>query len=167
MPAGEKSESTKKWSTVLKVIGGASAVISLLLALNQATGLLQAFRIHQKEFSDAMKIGQQQQERGDYAAAFQSFKQASELDPVDRKAQSLEAQAAMLWIENAHIDEGQTFSGIVVPLLPVLDKALTHTKGEKAADLVAHIGWANFSSQQRSSQPGRAAASGTLDSRKL
>ncbi len=57
-------------ATALKWVGGAAAVVSLLLALNQVTGLMQNFRIHHTEFSEAMKSGEQQQERGDYPAAF-------------------------------------------------------------------------------------------------
>ena len=138
-------ESKSKPFALLKLIGGVGAVLSLLIALNQVTGLVQTFRIHHKVFSDAIRVGQQQEERGDYAAAFESFKRASETDPIDREAQDLEAHASMLWLENTYIlPEDHKFSDIVNPLLPVLDRALAHSKGPKAADLVAHIGWANF-----------------------
>ena len=130
-------------TTALKWIGGATAVISLLLALNQITGVLQNFRIHHKEFAEVMKAGGQQQDRGDYPAAFESFKRATELDPIDRGAQKREAQAAMLWLENAH-SKDKSFTELANQLVPVLDKALSDAKGPAAADLLAHIGWANF-----------------------
>jgi tetratricopeptide (TPR) repeat protein len=142
--AGENASAKKvTLATALKWIGGITAVISLLLALNQVTGLLQNFRVHHKEFSEAMKAGQQEQERGDYPAAFDSFKRAVELDPVDRDAQKHQAQAAMLWLENVQTRE-RSFTDTANLVLPVLDKSLSNAKGQYAADLLAHIGWANF-----------------------
>ncbi len=105
---------------------------------------MQNFRIHHAEFAEAMKAGEQQQERGDYPAAFDSFKHAAELDPIDRGAQKREAQAAMLWLENAHSSKDKSFTELANQLVPVLDKALTDAKGPAAADILAHIGWANF-----------------------
>ncbi len=130
-------------ATALKWIGAVAAVISLLLGLNQVTGLLQKFRVHHQEFTETMKAAEQQQARGDYPAAFESFKHAVELDPVDRRAQEREAQAAMLWLENVHA-QNQSFTEIANQLLPVLDKSLSNSQGQDAADLLAHIGWANF-----------------------
>ena len=131
-------------ATALKWVGGAAAVVSLLLALNQVTGLVQNFRIHHAEFSEAMKAGEQQQERADYPAAFDSFKHAVELDPIDRGALQHEADVAMLWLENAHSSKDKSFTDLANQLVPVLDKALTDAKGPAAADILAHIGWANF-----------------------
>jgi tetratricopeptide (TPR) repeat protein len=128
---------------LLKLAGGIAAVVSFFLTINQFTGILQGFRIHHKEFSDAMRVGQQQLERGDYPAAFESFQRATELDPVDRDAQYQQARVAMAWLDNLHTN-GRTFTEVVGPLVPALDKALVHAKGRAAADLIAHIGWANF-----------------------
>src|SRR5215475_12383555 len=98
----DTAEKTARWGVMLKWMGGVTAVISLLLGLNQATGVVQKFRLYHKEFSETMKAGKQQLDRTDYPAAFASFKHAIELDPVDREAQAREAEAAMLWLENAH-----------------------------------------------------------------
>ncbi len=128
----------------LKAVGAVAAVVSLLLALNQVTGLVQNLRIHHKEFSEAMKSGGQEQAREDYGAAFRSFKHATELDPIDREAQAKETEAAMFWLENVHANEKQTFTDVANQLLPVFDKALVKAKGQAAGDLLAHIAWANF-----------------------
>ena len=133
-----------RWTGLLKIIGVISAVLSFLLVLNQATGVLQTFRIHHKEFGEAMSAGQQEQGREDYPAAFASFKHAVELDPIDRTAQEQETKAAMLWLENARANETQSFLDIVNQTLPVLDRALANAKGSAAADIVAHIALANF-----------------------
>ena len=144
--SSESAQTPRKSSpvaTALKWIGGVAAVISLLLGLNQVTGVLQTFRVHHKEFAEAMKAGELEQERGDYPAAFDSFKRAVELDPVDRDAQKHQAQAAMLWLENVQTRE-RSFTDTANLVLPVLDKSLSNAKGQYAADLLAHIGWANF-----------------------
>ena len=132
-----------KIGAALKAAGAATAVISLLLAANQVTGVVQTFRVHHKEFSEAIAAGKQELGRGDYPAAFASFTHAGDLDPIDREAQNLKAQAAMLWLENVQ-GGSQSFTEIANSLLPVLDKALSNSQGPAAADLTAHIGWANF-----------------------
>lgn len=131
-------------ANALKVVGAIGAVVSLLLGLNQLTGVVQRFRIHRQEFSEAMASGVQEQRRGDNAAAFRSFKHAAELDPIDRDAQTSEAQAAMLWLETVHEQQNQTFTDVANQVLPVFDAALVRAKGSDAGDLLAHIAWANY-----------------------
>jgi hypothetical protein len=137
-------EPPKRWSGLIKMAGAVGAVISFLLVINQATGVLQGFRIHHKEYWEAMQIGEQAQDRQDYPAAFASYKHAVELDPIDRKAQEKETKAAMLWLENVHATEKHSFTDTVDQLLPVLDRSLASAKGSAEADVLAHIGWANF-----------------------
>jgi tetratricopeptide (TPR) repeat protein len=126
----------------LKVIGAVAAVVSLLLALNQVTGLVQNLRVHHKEFSEAMKSGELEQQREDYSAAFRNFKRATELDPIDRDAQTKETHVAMLWLENGI--EKQTFADAINQMLAVFDSALVKAKGQEAGDILAHIAWANY-----------------------
>ncbi len=133
-----------RWTGLLKSVGAASAALSFLLVINQATGVLQNFRIHHREFWEAMKIGEQAEQRQDYPAAFASFKHASELDPIDRKAREQETKAAMLWLETAHSAESRSFTDTANQLLPVLDASLANARGTAAADILAHIAWANF-----------------------
>lgn len=140
----EPEAKPKRWTGLLKAVGGITAAISFLLALNQFTGVVQGFRIHHKEFKEAMDAGDQAENRHDYHAAFDSFKHAIDLDPIDRTAQGRQTQAAMLWLENVHATPDRSFTDTASLLLPVLDKALVRAKGSAAADILAHIGWANF-----------------------
>jgi hypothetical protein len=137
------ASSATRSGVFLKAVGAAAAVVSLLLGLNQVTGLVQNFRIHRQAFSEAMASGDQEQRRGDNAAAFRSFKRAAELDPIDREAQARETQAAMLWLETVHAQK-QSFTDVANELLPVLDSALTRADRPAAGDILAHIAWANF-----------------------
>src|SRR5690349_20109535 len=83
-------------------------------------------------------------QREDYAAAFKSFKRAMELDPVDKRAQQKQTEAAMLWLENVHANDKQSFTDVVKQLMPVLDSSLTKASDQLAGDIMAHIAWANF-----------------------
>jgi hypothetical protein len=142
-PKSSKQES-KPWAGPLKVVGIISATISFFLALNQITGVVQTFRIHHKEFREAMDTGDQAEKREDYRAAYDSFKHATDLDPVDRQAQRRQAEAGMLLLENVHGTSEHSFTDTANMLLPVFDKALIKANGPQAADLMAHEGWANY-----------------------
>ena len=104
---------------------------------------MQKFRIHHKDFSETMKMGEQQIQRGDYSASFETFKHAVELDPIDHEAQREQARAGMLWLENVHSAQ-LSFKETADRVQPVLERVLTRARGSEAADLLAHIGWANF-----------------------
>jgi hypothetical protein len=127
----------------LKAVGAVAAVVSLLLGLNQLTGVVQQLRVHHQDFSDAMASGERETQRGDHAAAFRSFERAAKLDPLDRQAQTRETEAAMRWLETVHA-QNQTFTEVANQLLSVLDNALARAKGQAAGDILAHVAWANF-----------------------
>src|SRR5689334_20304307 len=90
-----------------------------------------------------MKTGEQQMEREEYQQAFDTFKHAMELDPIDRDAQRKQTQAGMMWLDNAHSAQ-KSLKDTADAVQPVLERALTGALGEYAGDLAAHIGWANF-----------------------
>jgi hypothetical protein len=140
----KSSDAATSWARPLKVIGAISAAISFFLALNQVTGLVQNFRIHHGEFRQAMQAGEEAENRQDYRAAFDSFKHATDLDPIDRKAQARQTEAAMRWLENVSQTPEHSFTDTANLLLPVFDKGLVKAKGQAAADILAHIGWANY-----------------------
>jgi tetratricopeptide (TPR) repeat protein len=145
LPRDKKPDAApNRWAGPLKAVGAVSAAISFLLALNQVTGLVQGFRIHHKEFREAMQAGEQAEKRQDYHAAFDSFKHALDLDPIDREAQERQTKAATLWLENLHATPDRSFTDTANLLLPVFDKGLVRARGPSAADILAHIGWANF-----------------------
>ena len=133
-----------KSGVFLKAVGAIAAVVSLLLGLNQITGVVQQLRIHHKDFSEAIASGERETERGDHAAAFRSFERAAKLDPLDQQAQSQETDSAMRWLETVHATGKQSFADVANQLLPVLDNAQVKAKGQAAGDILAHVAWANF-----------------------
>jgi hypothetical protein len=92
--------------------------------------------------ADAARL---QQGAGDYAAAWEGFGAALALCPGSDEVQLAQERLAMEWLENARATEGRTtFSQIVEPLLPVLSRAAAGQDDRRAADALAHLGWADF-----------------------
>lgn len=52
----------------------------------------------------------------------------------------------MSWLENIRVrsSEGETFSSVIEPLDPVLNRGIVSSSGARKADLLAHVGWASF-----------------------
>jgi hypothetical protein len=86
-----------------------------------------------------------QQDAGDYAAAWNHYNDAvalcSSSDAIARDQQRL----AMRWLENIRIDPSkETFASVVAKLEPVLSRAAASKDKRRAADALAHLGWADF-----------------------
>ena len=147
-------------SRVLKWVGGATAVISLVVAAQQAIQLVSDGRERQRQIAELHSVASLQQEAGDYRAAFASFERALEVaEPSgqlakltgqlsEQRRQLREAQEdlAMAWLENLQVNasKGETFSDVVGKLDPVLNTGIASSSGDRKADLLAHAGWANF-----------------------
>lgn len=59
--------------------------------------------------------------------------------------QAKEADVAMAWLRDIHlIGEGTTFTAVVERLEPALQREELRTSGSRRADLVAHLGYADF-----------------------
>jgi tetratricopeptide (TPR) repeat protein len=138
LPARPRLRSVVKW------LGGITAVVSLALGLSQVQQLVRNWHQRRAEVLRLMGAGDIEMARQDYPAAFDSYGGALKIDPANRLAQEKDEQAAMFWLENAAVQDEETFTGLVNRILPVLDKGLETARGPRAADLLAHEGWANF-----------------------
>ena len=50
----------------------------------------------------------------------------------------------MAWLEESRLREGETFTGLANRLTPTLQRGLLDASGARKADLLAHLGWAEF-----------------------
>jgi hypothetical protein len=66
------------------------------------------------------------------------------LDEVRQRVRLRQEDLAMAWLRDSRPGPGRAFSDIVNPVLPVLERGLLTTTGERKADLLAHLGWADF-----------------------
>ena len=147
------SPAEKKPSTgtkVLKWIGIATAVISLVLGGNQVLKLVNEKRkalAQQEKAMVLVKTAKGQVGSNDYNGAWKTLERANELTPDNRYVANAQADIAMQWIRSILFEvtgPEKTFSEVVDRLTPLLNNELGNAESERAADLLAHIGWANF-----------------------
>jgi hypothetical protein len=117
-------------------------------------------RDRQRKTAELYKVGKLQQNSGDYGGAWASFEQGlkaaepggqlakitGQLDAEERQLREAQENLAMDWLENIRVifSQGETFSAIADRLVPVLNRGVTTSSGARRADLLAHLGWADF-----------------------
>jgi HEAT repeat protein len=158
-PAGDQGSRTRL-ERLLKWVGGITAILSLIFGLHQITQLVSDFRERQRHSAELYQLGKLQQGAADYEGAWASFEQAlktaesggqlakviGQLSEDRRGLRQAQEDLAMEWLENVHVraSEGQTFSDVVDKLAPVVNRGAASASGARKADLLAHVGWANF-----------------------
>jgi tetratricopeptide (TPR) repeat protein len=153
-----KTEPRKKLETILKWVGGITAVLSLVFGLQRVIQGVSDTRERQRQITELNRVGKEQQDAGNYQAAWASFEEALKkadeggqiakltggLDAERRRLREAQEDLAMAWLENARAPEGGKFSDVVDKLVPVLDRGVVGASGVRKADLLAHIGWGYF-----------------------
>jgi hypothetical protein len=144
--------------TILKWIGAAAAVLSLIAGSFQVTRLVSDVRERKRFIAETLDVAQRQQTGGDYAAAWNTLesgvKSADEggqfakvfgqLSDERQRLRTAQEDLAMAWLRNLHVSGGKRFSDFVDHLLPVLDRGAATTSGTARADRIAHIGWGYY-----------------------
>jgi hypothetical protein len=149
-----------RFATLLKWVGGVTAILSLVFALHQITKLVSDVRERQRNTAELYKVGKLQQAAADYAGAWASFEQGlkaaepggqlakltGQLGKERRQLREAQEDLAMEWLENVRVrvSPGETFSDVVDKLVPVLNRGIANSSGARKADMLAHLGWANF-----------------------
>jgi tetratricopeptide (TPR) repeat protein len=133
---------------------GAAALIAVLFAVLSSIGIgpwkqrqEEKTRVHQ-----LLDTAQTQITQTEYESAFRTCQEALRLDPLNRAVMDRQADAAMLWLENFHVvvAEGHSVDDLAAPalsdIMSVLDAGLARTngRGSRAADILAHLGWAHW-----------------------
>jgi HEAT repeat protein len=99
---------------------------------------------NQDEAEAAVRIAHQQLEARNYEAAWKTLQDAGGIQADSKVVLDAKADVAMVWLRNIVVREPHTFTEVVDQLTPSLYRALQNTKGTRAADIQAHIGWAAF-----------------------
>jgi hypothetical protein len=140
--AGE-SRGSRYWGRVLAWVGGATAVITLVVGAIQLFDIVGERTARSRESAELVALARQQASRGEFEAAWRS------LDDAEARARSDGTDAARLdvafgWLQEARPGPGQPFSRITTAVKPALDRALLDPAHPRRADVLAHIGWAAF-----------------------
>jgi tetratricopeptide (TPR) repeat protein len=137
----------------------ASAMIvalSVLTAARMGLGPWHASHESKLHIEQLLHTARAQVEQTEYESAFSSYEQILQLDSGNEAAQNGQVDAAMRWLENYHVlaPEGQKAEDVAAPQLAqlkgVLEAGLARTTGKdtRAADILAHLGWAHYMNEK-------------------
>ncbi len=97
---------------------------------------------------EALRLVQQaqlHQGAGDYAAAWDRYADGLALCPGSDEAALGQERLAMDWLDNVRVTLGkETFTELAAKVQPVLSRAALARDERRAADALAHLGWADF-----------------------
>ncbi|HEY0809254.1 MAG TPA: hypothetical protein VGD49_03795 [Longimicrobiales bacterium] len=126
-------------------IGGVTAILGLIFGLQQLFGVVGGWRQKQQRTAELIAVAREQRESRHYAEAWSSLEEAAKVDDDNAAVAAAQEDLAMVWLREARVRVGeQTFSDLVKPLLPVLERGALKADGSRKADLLAHAGWADF-----------------------
>jgi len=133
-----------KLGVVPKVLAGVTAVLSLAFAIRQASIYIADHRQRQQRVAEFVAIAKVQRESHDYRAAWRSLGEAASLDPRNATVQTTREDLAFDWLQNARAPQGTTLGAIGDTVAVVLTRGIVTAQGTRKADLIAHLGWADF-----------------------
>ncbi len=159
-----ETRSGKTWAFINTWVGRTTAIIGLIASLAGGVTWWAAHYRRHAELQSQLDLGRTQVAHGDYPGAFQTYGAILKADPLDRSALDGQLNAAMLWDENfsVSVPEGQSAEDLAAPsldqILTTLEAGLVRTRGERAADVQAHLGWAHWLNQHIAARESGSAA---------
>lgn len=156
--ASRSRERSRGTATLWKWVGGVSALLSLLFALQQFTSMVSEVGERHRQIAELQKVAREQQASADYEGAWASYEKALEIAQAGgqlakltgrlgeerRVLRAAQEDLAMDWLDNIRVPQGRTFSDIVEKLVAAIHRGAVGASGARKADLVAHLGWADF-----------------------
>lgn len=156
--SSDPSTPRDRLTRAVKWVGAVTSILSLIFGLYQLTNLVAGVRERQRRVAELLNVETAQRSAGDFARAWSTLQEAARLadeggklatiiggsDGVRQDVRLRQEDLAMAWLRDARPGPGRGFSDIVTPTLPVLERGLLTAAGERRADLLAHLGWADF-----------------------
>ena len=82
---------------------------------------------------------------GDYGAAWDRYAEGLALCPSSDEAAAGQERLAMEWLQNMRVTVGkETFAALTAKVRPALSRAALARDDRRAANALAHLGWADF-----------------------
>jgi hypothetical protein len=155
-----------RFERIVKWVAGVGAIVSLLLGLVQVAKLTQDAGERMARVDELARLAKLQSDRGESAAAWAELDQAAALTDaagpleswlwgLDQRRRALREQRediAMQWLRDARLGPDDTFSRLAERVVPALERGLESTSTRRRADILAHLGWAQFL-KSRDSEP--------------
>jgi hypothetical protein len=149
----QQSQLPEKPSSFKQITGwvaGVTAIIGLVVTLSGGVQWIKNHWTQRRDISRELAVAESQTQRAEYEAAVATYQDILKKDPHNQQAADEQVTAAMRWAENFSvlIPEGKSATDAAAPkldtILPILDAGLARAKGQRAADILAHIGWVHW-----------------------
>lgn len=139
------AKSTDGLTRVLKWVGAATAVLSLVFGLRTLANLITDRRAREQQVVELLGTAQLQREALDYQSAWASLDQAMEVRENDQRVRTLQEDVAIDWLRNIRAEgTPPLFTPVVDRVSPALNRGVLSATGQRRADLRAWLGWADF-----------------------
>jgi tetratricopeptide (TPR) repeat protein len=146
--------SNKAWAFLMSWTGRITAIVGLFATIAGGVTWLITHHRQQRERSAQLALAQTQAAQGDYQKSIETYADVLKSNPLDRTALDGQLNTAMLWTENFSVivPEGESAAEpagrALDEMMPILQSGLTRSKGTRAADVEAHLGWAHWLNQR-------------------
>ena len=140
------------------LLPGIALLIILLVAASAwlRIGPIGEYRNRKAAIAQMLATAKTQVDRGEYESSFKTYQELLKTDPGNRLAMERQVDAAMAWLDDFHVIPTETVSaeslaaGRLDEIMPVLDAGLARANGQRprAADILAHLGWAHWLNQK-------------------
>jgi Tfp pilus assembly protein PilF len=121
-----------------------STVLSLIFAIRQATIYITDHRDRQRRITERLATAELQRSARDYRAAWGTLREAATIDPRADTVQRAREALAMDWLDHAATSQGLTLGALGDTVSPMLTRGTLDAPAARRADLLAHLGWADF-----------------------
>ena len=147
-PKCRSPQEPQRWGTffsVLKWIGGFTAIISLIIGVKQISGIVQEWQERDEAVNQIVTASRMLVDMKDYRAAWEIVQKATTIAPSSQKAFDQQVDVAMAWLRDLWVQKGaKTYSEIIDPLILTLSQGAGDKNPRRSAEVLAHIGWANY-----------------------
>jgi len=153
-PSPTKEPKASGWGgtaqRTLKALGAASALLALGAGLYPLGHFFYVTEHEHHHVKELLAIAQGQQDRKEFQDAWNTLIEAIKVEEANTFAgdeqtlRRLQEDLAMIWLEDSHLGEEQSFTQFVAMLEPTVERGLARAEPRRQADLRAHLGWAAF-----------------------
>jgi tetratricopeptide (TPR) repeat protein len=151
--AAPEKRSDRAWGFLMGWVGRITAIVGLCATLAGGATWFVSHRHQQRERSAQLALAETQSSQGDYQASVETYATLLKADSLDREALDRQLNTTMLWAENFSVlvPEGQSATEpagrALDAMMSILESGLTRSRGSRAADVQAHLGWAHWLNQ--------------------
>lgn len=131
--------------TVMKWVGGTTAVLTLVFALERVVTSVSDARAKRTQTNELLRAAELQRQDRHYDDAWRTLQKAETVSASAADVRTAQEDVGMEWLRNINVVVGQqTFADIVHQVQPILVRGTIAANAKRRADLTAHLGWADF-----------------------